>query len=98
MSVVPVAQRAQTSLAAGAHQKEGSNTFFNSGFVPRNVIKPGFKDTGMSADGRTTRTGLGLFATPRPFQPFLSSGIVAVRLHAKGGMAARYVYLSSRPP
>jgi|UniRef100_A0A7S4FP92 cytochrome b6-f complex iron-sulfur subunit len=60
MSVVPVAQRAQTSLAAGAHQKEGSNTFFNSGFVPRNVIKPGFKDT----------------------------GIVAVRLHAKGGMAA----------
>jgi cytochrome b6-f complex iron-sulfur subunit len=51
--------RVATRMAAGAHNKVASP--FSTGFVPRNILKPGFKDT----------------------------GIVALRLSAKGGgMAA----------
>uniref|UniRef100_A0A7S1ING1 plastoquinol--plastocyanin reductase n=1 Tax=Eutreptiella gymnastica TaxID=73025 RepID=A0A7S1ING1_9EUGL len=41
------AVRPQTQLGAGAHPSSASQ--FSSGMVPRNVIKPGFKDTGITA-------------------------------------------------
>ncbi len=42
-----VAMKRSSELKAGAHASEPS--FFSKGVVPRNILKPGFKDTGVVA-------------------------------------------------
>lgn len=71
-----VASVPKAALKAGAHATQP--TVFSKGVVPRNILKPGFQDTGS-------------FFLESSDIIFLNTGIVAVRLRAAGGgMAARF--------